>query len=118
MTNKQIAERLRKLAKGAEKLEAQIAACGTGLPERIWQHLKDGGRIIQNGFTCNAVEQAFFDRGGYERGAFLRRQYAEVFGMGMNGGNKTALWHDPACPSIRVLMLCFAASMAEAGDLL
>jgi hypothetical protein len=77
-------------------------------------------RVFGLSFTCNAVENAC--------NAEVRAAYEATFGFsptfgyrGAYEGNEIELWtqfHDDERNDIRVLLLCFAAAMAETGDLL
>ena len=62
------------------------------------------------GFTCCAVERLC--------GRAVRAGYADVFLFDrFGGGNEQELWDSDDYRNIRILCLCFAAAMAETGDL-
>lgn len=94
MTNAQIARKLRKVAKRAEQVEAKTL----GLDCMFF-------------FTCNKVECEFGS--GTREGNAMADTYANVM-----IDDELDLWNDPDLASIRVLLLCFAAALAETGDLL
>ena len=64
-------------------------------------------------FTCNAV--------GNRCGRDIEDAYADIFGFAFykSGGNEDILWNmcDVNMRDMRVLLLCFAAALAETGDL-
>lgn len=63
-------------------------------------------------FTCVEIDKIF----GYKRPLHspVRQAYADVFQF---VSNESDLWALPDMQDIRVMMLCFAAAMAETGDL-
>lgn len=82
--------------------------------ERTPQRDEHGDIVL---FTCTEIDKIF----GYKAPAMspVRGAYAEVFEFDPKiGGNEIELWHFSDLQNIRVLMLCFAAAMAETGDLL
>lgn len=76
---------------------------------------RDYERGAISGFTCISV--------GDVLGADVRRDYAEAFGFSNGSSVVTpaddALWSMQPEDRLntRILLLCFAAAMAEAGDL-
>lgn len=68
------------------------------------------GRGCHTEFTCTAVGEAIsWD---------ARVRYGRVFEIGgYQADNAVDLWNARDKRSLRVLMLCFAAAMAETGDL-
>jgi hypothetical protein len=63
-------------------------------------------------YTCNAIESIL--------GLDVREAYKETFGLrniGEPQGNEQRLWNARNAQDLRVLMLSFAAAMAETGDL-
>lgn len=99
MTNAQIARKLRKVAKRAEQVEAKTLGLDCSV--------KAAGMF----FTCNKVECEFGS--GTREGNAMADTYANVM-----IDDELDLWNDPDLASIRVLLLCFAAALAETGDLL
>lgn len=99
--NKEIAATLRDLARVAEKLE----------DGPVWGY--EDAPEDETPFTCTAINRAL--------GKEIRRQYEQVFDLGLETSklNRTEydLWGRPDCGALRVLMLSFAAAMAERGDL-
>lgn len=93
--SKKHAATYRRLARGAERLEK----LGMDTGDRHAQTADS-----QSPFTCNAV------------GGALGDDECVTYQM-MFIDDERNLWDQPDCPSIRVLMLCFAAAMAETGDL-
>jgi len=93
--NAAIAAKLREVAAEAERME---------------------GTAVDAFFTCNEVARAFGEDEIYDR---RERPVAHRYwnALGFEDGQEIELWDDPDCGSIRVLMLCFAAAMAETGDL-
>ena len=85
----------RRLARGAEKIEQEAML-----------QPADKRAAFGHCFTCNAVSKAL----GWDAERAYRAAYDTQ-------SNEHDLWRQPDCPSIRVLMLCFAAAMAETGDL-
>jgi hypothetical protein len=92
---KQVAQELRQLAQEFERF-----GCAQGL--------------TFTDFTCNAVLNLC--------GRETSDAYADIFGFlpeteFKSSANSRDLWHSANRGSLRVMLLCFAAAMAETGDL-
>lgn len=97
-----------------EKAKRKEAAAA--LREIARQFEEDGQCSIPNSrrsvitFTCNAVESFV--------GEELRQSYEQAFGFDKEKNrNERELWKSRHVTDLRALMLCFAAAMAETGDL-
>lgn len=97
---KKLAAGFRKLAQRAEVIEAAAMQVHDDSPHDRAAY----PFTMQSPFTCNATRALGID--------------AHIAYRAIVAGNEPELWSDPDCPSIRVVMLCFAAAMAETGDLL
>ena len=91
----------RKLARTAEKIEKD-AMQRDGAHQRAYY----AAQRSPSCFTCNEVEKHI--------GVDAKRRYRDAL---ISSGDEINLWNQLDCPSIRVVMLCFAAAMAETGDL-
>jgi hypothetical protein len=83
--------------------------------QKLRELARDYERETRLGFTCNAVKSAC--------GPEVLRRYKACFDFGWiaheehSSENEQALWNDPDCHEIRILLLCFAAALADTGDL-
>lgn len=100
MTNAQIAKKLRAVAKRAEEAESAVPATSE------FMFVRAG-----NFFTCTEVAKEFGP--DTAKGRAMSSAYRDVM-----LDSEDELWHDPDIASIRVLLVCFAAALAETGDLL
>ena len=96
--SKEHAKVYRRLARGAEDIETR-AAQQTEISGSNF-----GWDESPPCFTCNAIADTL--------GFKAKQDYKSAFAI-----EELDLWRQPDCPSIRVLLLCFAAAMAETGDL-
>lgn len=97
---KTVTRKLLKLAKNAERIEAEA------MKEDPRDRAAFGCMEEPSAYTCNAIMSHV---GVQEYSAYRQRLVTR--------GDEPRLWRDPDCPSIRVMLLCFAAAMAETGDL-
>jgi hypothetical protein len=95
-----VAEELRQLARKAEAVEAE------------------GEAEVSEFFTCREIGWRLLVTADATLANDVRTRYEDAFGFDRwEEDTEADLWNSEDCASIRVMLLCFAAAMAETGDL-